>query len=269
MTHMQQSQRRKPVLLLVLLFSALLYPQNKKTQADNGRMIRDSYFSTTTQTNRFCNILLPAEYSEKQKYNVLYVLHGIGGTEDEWIRYGSPEEISGRLYREKKTGPLILVFPNGRAMNPDSVPQDMYGPAAQTAFADFEKDLFNDLIPFIEKKYSVSGSREHRSICGLSMGGGQALNFALGHPDMFTSVGAFSPAPNTDTARFKTDSGAALPVIWIVCGSSDPLLYVAENAHSFLSSANIPHTYRTIPGNHDWNVWKYGLENFIPVAFGQ
>ncbi|HAH61628.1 MAG TPA: enterochelin esterase [Treponema sp.] len=271
---MRHRQRRNPALSFVLALSAAvlsvpLYPQSKKTAAAGGSMIKDTYFSATTQTNRFCNVYLPEDYTETKKYNVLYVLHGIGGTEDEWIRYGTPEEILNRLYCEKKIEQMILVFPNGRAMNPDSVPQDAYGPVAQAAFANFENDLFNDLIPFIEKKYSVYGDRAHRGICGLSMGGGQSLNFGLGHPDAFSCVGAFSPAPNTNTEAFKTGKDITLPLIWIVCGKTDSLLYVSENTNSFLNAGNIPHSYRTIPGSHDWSVWKYGLENFVQLAFRQ
>lgn len=65
------------------------------------------------------------------------------------------------------------------------------------AFSTFEKDLLTDLIPFIEKKYPVFTNREHRAIAGLSMGGGQSLNFGLGNLDQFAWVAGFSSAPNT------------------------------------------------------------------------
>ena len=67
------------------------------------------------------------------------------------------------------------------------------------AFATFEKDLLNDLIPYIEKHYPVYTDREHRAIAGLSMGGGQSLNFGLGNLDKFAWIGGFSSAPNTKT----------------------------------------------------------------------
>lgn len=259
-------QKTAVFLLLLAESSILLYAQNK-TAAAGGKIVRDTYFSTTTKTDRHCNVYLPEQYDETKKYNVLYVLHGIGGTEDEWIQYGSPEKIMDNLNENKLIEPMILVFPNGRAMNPDSVPQDVYGQTAQAAFANFENDLFDDLIPYIEKKYAVYGDRAHRGICGLSMGGGQSLNFGLGHPDMFSCVGAFSPAPNTDTGRFKLEKTGELPLIWIVCGESDSLLFVSEKADSFLTAEKIPHNYETVPGNHDWDVWKYGLETFVQLIF--
>jgi enterochelin esterase-like enzyme len=65
------------------------------------------------------------------------------------------------------------------------------------AYAAFERELLADLIPFIESKYSTVADREHRALAGLSMGGGQSLNFGLGNLDTFAWVGGFSSAPNT------------------------------------------------------------------------
>ena len=63
-----------------------------------------------------------------------------------------------------------------------------------TSLRKFEADLLNDVIPAIEARYSVQADREHRALAGLAMGGGQSLNFGLGHLDTFAWVGAFSAA---------------------------------------------------------------------------
>ena len=55
----------------------------------------------------------------------------------------------------------------------------------------------DDLIPFIQSKYSTYTDAAHRAVAGLSMGGGQSLNFGLGNLDQFAYVGGFSSAPNT------------------------------------------------------------------------
>src|SRR5688500_20352539 len=101
------------------------------------------------------------------------------------------------LYAENKMERLIVVMRNGRAMKDDRAGGNMFDGARVQAFTTFEKDLLNDLIPFIEKKYPVFTDREHRAIAGLSMGGGQSLNFGLGNTDKFAWVGGFSSAPNT------------------------------------------------------------------------
>src|SRR4030095_528279 len=104
-----------------------------------------------------------------------------------------PEVIIDNLYADKKIVPMIVVMPNGRASK-DLTARDPI-PRQSPAFAAFEKDLLTDLIPFIEKTYPVKADRESRALAGLSMGGGQSLNFGLNNLDTFAWVWGFCAAP--------------------------------------------------------------------------
>ena len=126
---------------------------------------------------------------------MLYLLHGIGGDETEWQRFANPGQLLDNLIADGKAVPMIIVMPNGRAQQNDRAEGDVMRSAP--AFAKFEDDLLKDVIPFIEKNYSVQADRGHRGLAGLSMGGGQSLNFGLKHLDTFAWVGGFSSAPNT------------------------------------------------------------------------
>src|SRR6476659_4156585 len=165
----------------------------------HGKIDSVTYSSKTVGTTRKAIIYTPPGLSAKQKYPVLYLLHGIGGDEKEWLRGGNPQVILDNLYAEKKIEPMIVVMPNGRAMKDDRAIGNVFDSAKVQAFATFEKDFLNDLIPFIEKKYPTLTDREHRAIAGLSMVGGQSLNFGLGNLDKFAWIGGFSSAPNTKT----------------------------------------------------------------------
>ena len=169
---------------------------------ERGRMETVEYDSTTVGTKRKARVYTPPGYSTDKKYPVLYLLHGIGGDENEWPRGGAPDVILDNLYADNEAVPMIVVMPNGRASK-DVTARDPI-PRQSPAFAAFEKDLLNDLIPFVEKTYSVKADRESRALAGLSMGGGQSLNFGLGHPDTFAWVGGFSSAPNTKPATELT-----------------------------------------------------------------
>ncbi len=162
-----------------------------------GKLDSMQYDSKTVGTQRKALVYTPPGYDKKKKYPVLYLLHGIGGDEKEWLKGGNPQVILDNLYAEKKLEPMIVVMPNGRAMKDDRAVGNAFDPEKIAAFATFEKDLLNDLIPYVEKKYRVFTDREHRAIAGLSMGGGQSLNFGVGNPDKFAWVGGFSSAPNT------------------------------------------------------------------------
>src|SRR6185436_3304098 len=106
-----------------------------------------------------------------------------------------PDVIMDNLIADGKAAPMIIVMPNGRAQKNDRAEGDVFGSAP--AFAKFEADLLEDVIPAIESRYAVAADREHRALAGLSMGGGQSLNFGLRHLDTFAWVGGFSSAPNT------------------------------------------------------------------------
>ena len=90
---------------------------------------------------------------------------------------------------------MIVVMPNGRAQKNDRAEGNVF--LSAPAFGVFERDLLDDVIPAIEARYSVQADRDHRALAGLSMGGGQSLNFGLGHLNTFARVGGFSSAPNT------------------------------------------------------------------------
>lgn len=278
-------KKRGPLTLLLSLFliSFSTHAQNTSQQAPQGfDVVRSgiskgnidtvTYHSTTVGGNRKALIYTPPGFSKDKKYPVLYLLHGIGGDEKEWFNGGQPQVILDNLYAEKKLKPMIVVMPNGRAMKDDRATGNIMAPDKVQAFATFEKDLLNDLIPFIEKNYLVLSDREQRAIAGLSMGGGQSLNFGLGNLDKFAWVGGFSSAPNTkrpeelipDPAKAKQQ----LKLLWISCGDKDNLINVSQRTHDYLVANEIPHGYYVIAGGfHDFKVWKESLYQFAQLLF--
>ena len=237
----------------------------------NGKIDTIIYGSKTVGTKRRALIYTPPGFSKKKKYPVFYLLHGIGGDEKEWLNGGNPQVILDNLYAENKIEPMIVVLPNGRAMKDDRAVGNIFDSAKVQAFATFEKDLLNDLIPFIEKKYPVFSDREHRAIAGLSMGGGQSLNFGLGNLDKFAWIGGFSSAPNTKPPQELVPDPAKareqLKLLWISCGASDGLVSFSYRTHDYLVKNNVPHIYYIEPGVHDFKVWKNGLYMFSQLIF--
>lgn len=269
-------------IFICTFFSATLFAQPSEKQAPkgfdslqqniaHGMIDTITYASKTVGVNRRAIIYTPPGYSKKIKYPVLYLLHGIGGDEKEWLNNGKPQVIMDNLYALQKAQPMIIVMPNGRAMKDDRAVGNIFDSAKVQAFATFEKDLLNDLIPFIEKKYNVYTDREHRAIAGLSMGGGQSLNFGLGNLDKFAWVGAFSAAPNTKLPEVlvpdPATTAAQLKLLWISCGDADGLLSFSKRTHDYLQKHDVPHIYYIEPGVHDFKVWKNGLYMFSQFLF--
>lgn len=237
---------------------------------EHGKLETIEYASKTVGITRKARVYTPPGYSKDQKYPVLYLLHGIGGDENEWARHGAPNVIMDNLYAEKKAVPMIVVLPNGRASK-DVTARDPI-PKQSPAFATFEKDLLNDLIPYIEAHYSVKTDRESRAIAGLSMGGGQSLNFGLANLDTFAWVGGFSSAPNTRPAdqliKDHADAAKKLRLLYVACGDKDRLFRISQDVHAMLEDKKVPHVYRVIAGGqHDFKVWKSDLYHFAQLVF--
>lgn len=237
----------------------------------HGKVETISYYSEVVGADRKATVYTPPKFSKNKKYPVLYLLHGIGGDEKEWLNGGVPQVIMDNLYSGNKATPMIIVMPNGRAMKNDRAEGNIMAPDKVKAFATFESDLLDDLIPYIEKKYPVIADRESRSVAGLSMGGGQSLNFGLGNLNEFGWVGAFSAAPNTKSPQELVPNAQTLrdklKLLFISCGASDGLIGFSERTHDYLKEKNVPHIYYVEPGNHDFKHWKNALYMFAQLIF--
>ena len=111
---------------------------------DRGTLELVEYKSEFVGTVRKATVYLPPKYDASKKYPVLYLLHGIGGDEREWLQ-GVPNIIMDNLYADGKAAEMIIVMPNGRAQENDRAEGNVY--ATAPAFAAFEHDLLGDLIP--------------------------------------------------------------------------------------------------------------------------
>ena len=230
----------------------------------HGKLEMVEYDSKSVGTKRKANVYTPPGYSADKKYPVLYLLHGIGGDEREWARGGHPEIILDNLLADKNAEPMIIVMPNGRAQKDDRPVGDIFKHAP--SFAVFERDLLDDVIPAIESRYSVLKDREHRALAGLSMGGGQSLNFGLAHIDQFAWVGGFSSAPNTKKpGELLADPERAkrLKLLWLSCGNKDGLFKISQGVHAYLKEKDVPHVWHVASHGHDALEWKQALYWFL------
>ncbi|PRX46843.1 alpha/beta hydrolase-fold protein [Salegentibacter salegens] len=268
------------IILLMLGFSSSAQEIQKeapkgfdqeRTDISRGKIDSVSYTSKTVGNTRKALIYTPPGFSKEKKYPVLYLLHGIGGDEKEWLKGANPQVILDNLYAENRLEPMLVVMPNGRAMKNDRAEGNIFAPDKIEAFSRFEQDLLNDLIPFIEKNYPVMKDRKSRAIAGLSMGGGQSLNFGLGNLDKFAWVGAFSAAPNTKEPEVllpnPQKAEEKLELLFISCGDKDDLLNISQRTHNYLFQEGVPHIYYLEPGGHDFKVWKNGLYMFSQFLF--
>jgi len=235
----------------------------------HGKIDSVTYHSESVGNDRRMLVYTPPGYSPSKTYPVLYLLHGIGGDEKEWYDHGAPNVILDNLYAQKKLVPMIVVLPNGRASKDDRAKGNVY--ATAPAFAVFDKDLLGSIIPYIESHYPVKKDRMDRALAGLSMGGGQSLDFGLANLDSFAWVGGFSSAPNTFAPEKLVPDPAAvkqkLKLLWVSVGDQDGLITVSRGVHQYLKQNNVPHIWHVDSGKHEWSVWKNDLYLFSQLIF--
>jgi enterochelin esterase-like enzyme len=265
-------QQRQPIVLNADDVPAFPDPPEGITarkDVPHGRLEMVAYDSKTVGSTRKMNVYTPPGYTTEKKYPVLYLLHGIGGDETEWERFAKPNLLLDNLLAEGKASPMIIVMPNGRAQKNDRAEGNVF--ASAPAFAAFEQDLLKDVIPTIESRYSVQADREHRALAGLSMGGGQSLNFGLTNLDAFAWIGAFSAAPNTRPAsELLPDPESArkrLKLLWVACGNKDGLMRVSQGVHAYLKEKNVPHVWHVDGNAHDPTEWRNNLYLFAQRVF--
>lgn len=251
----------------------------RKPDINYGEVRDISYFSKTTNNSRPAKIILPPNYNKDKRYPVLYLLHGIGGDENEWFG-GNPNEIISNLTYEGKCKEMIVVIPNIRARNDSvKVAPEFYSVQHFQEFDNFLNDLQYDLMPYIENNYPVLPGRDNRAVAGLSMGGRSALHVGIRLISDFAYIGAFTPAvgvlPYDMEKGLFTNETLTVPseykkstLIMIVKGSNDGVVKDWPKVYSTTLSKNgVDHIYYITSGGHDFDVWKNGLYNFARRIF--
>ncbi len=234
------------------------------------------YHSNGIGTDRRLNVYTPAGYetSSYRRYPVLYLLHGSGGDENEWVGFGRACQILDNLIAQGRAEPMIIVMPNGHAdmqAAPGESPLGYYKPFH---FKDPEQKYvrnFMEIVNFVDSNFRTIASKEGRAIAGLSMGGGHAVCISTMYRNKFNYIGVFSSGIPADDAAMKQslidqkNDGVAL--YWIGIGDQDFVKTYSDNLRKTLDEIGQPYTYRQSGGGHVWNCWRLYLSEFAPLLF--
>jgi enterochelin esterase-like enzyme len=232
----------------------------------HGSITRHVYHSDVTGGEREMYVYTPPGYNVKKKYPVLYLLGGSGELASTWWIDGRAGFIEDNLIAEGKALPMIIAMPNNQVVH-RSDPRH-----TELTFKIFEQELRQNIVPLVEKNYSVQADRNGRAIAGLSMGGRHAQLVGFKCMDLFASFGILSagdPDSEKSTPEFLNDPNTNKKVNYLFVG-----LGTHENQptnrsvvfHQILGQHNIKHEYY-IGGNgaHDWATWRHLLyARFLP-----
>ena len=239
-----------------------------KAKTENtGEMLDVTYHSEVVHGDRHINVYLPYGYDENKEYPVVYMIHGLGCDCSQWVSQGAANIIENCIAKGE-VEPFIAVFPS--VIPKDGLTKDSFSDENINAFAMFADEWQQDLHPYILANYSVSDKREDTAVCGLSMGGMEALRLGFSKLDRFAYIGSFSAAPSLEIELLTTEGSEYAPNGCIIC-SGDKDNTVGDNPYNYhmaLVDNNVDHIWYKHPGgNHAPIVWNTGLVNFLRICF--
>lgn len=232
----------------------------------HGDIRMKRYFSKTANDWRRMFIYCPPGYdTSAQSYPVLYLQHGGGEDERGWSNQGRTDIIMDNLIAKGEAKAMLIVMADGNTN-------------------DFESELLNDCIPFVENNFRVKANRESRALAGLSMGGIHTLNVGIPHLELFAYLGVFSSGWWATSSPFgngnatekyysmlkdkKDEYNEKLKLFWLSMGGKEDIAY--NNCQTMIKRFNeigIRYSYFETPGGHTWPVWRESLYQFAPLLF--
>jgi enterochelin esterase-like enzyme len=249
----------------------------------HGMISKVWYPSPSLNKTRRMYIYTPPGYDgSKDKYPVLYLLHGAGGDEDAWTTLGRTPYILDNLIAAGKAKPMIVVMTNGNAWSSAAPGEEPKAAAApdytQMARGGFEKSLVADVIPFVEKNYRVLTDKNNRAVAGLSMGGMHTQNITNTNPGMFGYIGVMSMGLMNDRRwasyneeehkkQLKALQDSGVKLYWIACGKEDFLIESVNNLRKLYDGMGFKYEYMETTGGHTWTNWRIYLAELSPRLF--
>src|ERR1700712_199116 len=269
------------------------------TRAQTGKVMDNlSMTSKILKMERKFAVYLPADYeSSERSYPVLYLLHGGGYDQTGLIQFGEVLHIADKAINEGSATPMVIIMPDA------NTGQRGFSNNANGTWR-YEDFFFEELMPYVEKKYRIKAEKKYRAISGLSMGGDGTFTYALHHPELFSSACPLSagtgPLTLEDaktrltkeipgisdqdiTAFYNRQSVLALvnnmpdtlkkSVRWYIDVGDDDFLYEGNSlVHIAMRKKEIPHEFRIRDGAHNWTYWRAALPvvlEFVSQAFHQ
>ena len=238
------------------------------------------YYSQLEEAWRPLMIYTPANYNAvKADLPVVYIQHGGGEDHRGWMEQGRTAQIMDNLIESGKAKLMVVVSSNSNVRSRNG---GFGGGYSWEGMQSFRSELLESVIPFVEKNYKVRKEPKGRAMCGLSMGGGQSFYIGLRDPEVFANAGVFStgmfggiqgasnfdlekevPGILTDTQTFNKQ----FDVFFMSCGEQDPRIEFTRNVVKKMRDKNVEVHFQSYPGDHEWQVWRKSLHDFVQYLF--
>lgn len=259
-----------------------------------------SVFRTSFASDALCRyvnltVIIPFESpgqpdlqkTKPKKFKTLYLLHGFGGCQDDWMDYTRIRDIA-------EQNNLAVVLPSGE--NSFYVDTGIFSAQYGTLFG-------KELVEYTRRAFPLSDRREDTFIGGLSMGGFGAMRLGCRYHENFSKIFSFSGAFIIDDIAGKKPgyhdliadydyyvrtfgnldlvknsekdplwcldqaiAAGEAPQLYLACGEDDFLLRENREMKAELEQRTVTFEYHESPGIHDWVFWNEYLEKAVKWA---
>lgn len=170
-----------------------------------GSVRGGAFYARALGVEKHFMVYLPPSYetSGRRRYPVAYYLHGLSGTETDWLSRAAIDAVADSLIGAGLPE-AIIVMPDGDdswysvpaapmpyATCRDSIRSESPERGCVKA-SHYDDYIARDLVRYVDAHYRTLADRAHRGIGGLSMGGYGAVKLALQYPEVFAAAASHS-----------------------------------------------------------------------------
>jgi enterochelin esterase-like enzyme len=243
----------------------------------HGTIRAEVYPSKVLAETRPLLVYTPPGYDQhsQESYPVLFLYHGYGDTVYSWVTEGRVQQILDNAIADGRAVPMVVVIPDTHALDSDQVPRTQVGHYLNENVQAEDRELFEDIIPFVTAHYRIRTDAKDRALAGLSMGGYQTVYTGFVHPDQFSALGVFSagilgdPQPLEQALQTPDKITGNIRYLYVTTGSKDPV--TGPRTKEFverLDQLKIPYSFEQYPDQiHSMEVWRPSLNKFIAKLF--
>jgi enterochelin esterase-like enzyme len=243
----------------------------------HGAIHAEVYRSKALNVTRPLLVYTPPGYDQRpqESYPVLFLYHGYGDTVYSWVTEGRVQEILDNAIADGRAVPMVVVIPDTHALDPDQIPRTQVGHYLNENVQAGDRELFEDIIPFVTAHYRIRSDAKDRALAGLSMGGYQTVYTGFVHPDQFSALGVFSagilgePQALEQALQTPENITANIHYLYVTTGSKDAV--TGPRTKEFierLDQLKIPYSFEQYPDQiHSMEVWRPSLNKFIAKLF--